>query len=97
MATGSAHDMGTRRFGRFNWLGLWTLLGTLSTGSHGFFLILSAPVWILTGTVAAVNQSRQPVLTYPRQGWAGWRAYARFPQGLPPGLARAALDPKPER
>lgn len=25
MATGSAHDMGARRFGRFNWLGLWTL------------------------------------------------------------------------
>jgi len=69
-------------------LGWWTLLGTLSTASHGAFLVLSAPVWILGGTVAAVAQSNTPVLKYQGHSWEAFRAFSRFPQGLPPALAR---------
>lgn len=66
---------------------VWTLLGALSTITHGFFLVLSAPVWITTGVTASVSESRRARLTYPDQArWEDLRPYARFPQGLPPGI-----------
>lgn len=58
----------------------WSLVGTVSTISHGFFAIISATVWAAAGTAAS---------------WATWsprlglesceraRPFARFPQGLP--------------
>lgn len=69
-------------------LGGWTLLGILSTASHGVNLALSAPVWILVGTAAAVAQSYTPVLKYQGHSWEAFGAFSRFPQGLPPALAR---------
>lgn len=75
--------------------GLWTLLGVLSTVSHGFVLILSAPVWIITGSITTATQSHQPESVYPRVGWAAIAPYARFPQGLPPGIDLARLTPEP--
>lgn len=69
-------------------LGGWTLLGILSTASHGVNLALSAPVWILVGTAAAVAQSHTPVLKYQGHSWEAFGAFSRFPQGLPPALAR---------
>jgi hypothetical protein len=74
-------------------LQLWTALGTLSTLSHGFGLILSAPLWLLTGTLATTAASHAPRIqsTDP----AALRPYARFPQGMPPGLDRSTLRRKP--
>jgi hypothetical protein len=71
----------------------WGVLGTLSTLSHGFVLILSAPIWALTATSVAATASYAPrvVSTDPVM----LRTYARFPQGIPPGLDRATLRPKP--
>lgn len=65
---------------------VWGSLGTASTVSHGFILIFSAPVWLLTTTVVASIESRHPRLEYPDHGWAELGHWARFPQGLPPGL-----------
>lgn len=78
-----------------NWstLGVWIALGTLSTISHGFFLILSAPVWIIGGSAAASRQSYRPIYTNPPLETL--RRFARFPQGLPPDLERNQLRPKP--
>ncbi|MBL0214453.1 MAG: hypothetical protein IPQ07_11255 [Myxococcales bacterium] len=67
-------------------LGPWALLGTLSTITHGFFLILSAPVWILTGSLAAGAESRHVVMEFPESSWSEIGDWARFPQGMPPGL-----------
>ena len=80
-----------------NWgyLSTWTALGTLSTLSHGVVLILSAPVWMLGGSAAAAAQSYRPMINDP--GPEILRRYARFPQGLPPGVAREALTSKPAR
>ncbi len=76
----------------------WTLLGTLSTVTHGFFLILSGPVWILTGSIAASVESRHIVLSYPEHGWGEIVQWSRFPQGLPPGVDEEALTtPKARR
>jgi hypothetical protein len=77
---------------------VWTFLGTVSTVSHGKFLILSAPVWIITGTVVGINQTRGPIERYPGDNpWDAWnelRVFARFPQGLPESVDRAMLAPK---
>lgn len=76
-------------------LQLWTVVGTLSTASHGFGLILTGPVWLLTGTLAASAASYAPRI--PSTEPAVLRPFARFPQGIPPGLDRATLRSKPWR
>ncbi|MBC8374723.1 MAG: hypothetical protein H8E26_01690 [FCB group bacterium] len=72
----------------------WTVLGTFSTISHGFLLILSAPIWIISGSTAAAIQSRKPILDYPKISLDQFKKYARFPQGLPANLNRAKIKPK---
>ena len=62
----------------------WSILGTVSTISHGFYAIISANVWAAAGTVAtAMSWS-------PRMGLDACdraRPFARFPQGLPASFA----------
>lgn len=72
-------------------LGVWGALGTLSTISHGFVLVLSAPIWIISSSVAAASASHAPILSFPGDGWDEFAAWARFPQGLPPGIASTDL------
>lgn len=74
-------------------LAAWTLLGTVSTLSHGVGLIVSAPVWILTGSIATASASRAPRRQYrsEAEAWQEFRKFARFPQGLPPGVQRTSL------
>jgi hypothetical protein len=72
----------------------WSVLGTLSTASHGFGLIISAPVWIISGTAATSAQSYAPQLSFPKKSWGEFRKYARFPNGLPPNIDRRALRSK---
>lgn len=73
-------------------LGYWSLGGTVSTFSHGFFLVFSAPVWLITGTTFTVLQSRRPIVTDPELDLL--RRYARFPQGLPSEVSRGSLTAK---
>lgn len=74
-------------------LQLWSLFGTVSTVSHGFVLILTAPMWMLAGTVATSAASYAPriISTDPLV----LQPFARFPQGIPPGLDRTTLRSKP--
>jgi len=68
-------------------LGAWMALGTLSTLSHGAYLILTAPLlWLTGGGASVADESRGGFIPE-----AQFRAYARFPQGLPPGLDLATL------
>jgi hypothetical protein len=76
-------------------LALWTLAGTLSTFSQGVGFVFSMPVWIIAGTGATASQSRAPQIVLPDATWEAARVYARFPQGLPAGLDRSSLRPKP--
>jgi hypothetical protein len=59
-------------------LRLWTILGTVSTVSHGFVLVLTAPIWAIAGSTATASASKAPRVesTDP----ALLRVYARFPQ-----------------
>lgn len=75
-------------------LAAWTFAGTLSTLSHGVGLILSAPVWIIAGTISTAGQSWQPILKFPKAPWSEFQKYARFPQGLPPNVDQSQLNRK---
>ena len=69
---------------------MWTVLGTLSTLSHGGFLVLTAPLlWGVGGGAATASESHSGVEESLRDA----RKYARFPQGLPEGLDLAAMPP----
>lgn len=74
-------------------LGVWALLGVLSTPSHGFILVLSTPLWLLVGVIPTAVQSYTPRIKYPSKTWDEFRKFARFPQGLPEGFARG-IRPK---
>ena len=74
-------------------LGRWTGVLVATTLTHGYVLLLTAPVWTAVGigsTAAATHAPRVQSVTP-----AVLRTYARFPQGLPPHLDRGALRPKP--
>lgn len=72
-------------------LGGVVALGTISTLSHGFILILSAPLWLIVGSVTAYLRSDEPLIDYPEKPLEKFVPFARFPQGLPPGLDRQAI------
>jgi len=72
-------------------LGTWTLLGAVSTASHGVISIISLPVWVLGGSLATHAQASSARRSHPRLEWKELAMYARFPQGPPPGLDLRAL------
>ena len=74
-----------------SWL-TWGLLGTATTVSHGYFLMFSAPLWLLTTSIVAATESRGSLTKYPEEAkWLQLAIWARFPQGVPPGLPDDAL------
>ena len=52
------------------YMGAWTLAGIISTISHGYALVISAPTWIIGGGVATIAQSHKPILDYPKNTWS---------------------------
>lgn len=72
-------------------LGLWSLGGVLSTASHGVLLILTAPLWALVGGSLTVHESNHIMRYYPKHSLKELSKWARFPQGMPPGLSEQAL------
>ena len=76
---------------------LWTVVGTLSTISNGWFLIFSAPMWIVGGSLAVGSESRAPERKSPRLSWEELAPYARFPQGMPEGMELSTLKAKTVR
>ena len=75
---------------------LVTAAGVLSTASNGVVLILTAPVWIIAGSVTAGAVSREPLHDVPSKSWREVSIYARFPQGLPADFDAAGIrfDPR---
>ncbi len=67
-------------------LAIWGGLGTASTLSHGGWLLISAPAWILTSIAAGSINRHHPFYDYPDHPAEELRAFARFPQGVPPGV-----------
>ncbi|MGE5179646.1 MAG: hypothetical protein ACM3PF_11165 [Bacteroidota bacterium] len=71
-----------------------TTLGTIVSLSHGLGFIISGPIWIITGSIAAGAGSREPLRDVSGATWESVSKYARFPAGMPPGIDRDALLPK---
>ena len=71
---------------------IWGALGGLSTISHGFVLILTAPTWIVASSLAGASASKAPRVRSVDP--AKLAPFARFPQGLPPDIDRAATRGK---
>lgn len=65
---------------------VWGTVGTVSTISHGFFLVFSAPVWIGATSLITAIESRKPIVDYPEHGLVDLARWARFPQGMPRSL-----------
>jgi hypothetical protein len=70
-------------------------LGFLSTVSNGWYLVFTGPLWLIGGTIAAIARALDPIIDYPGEPLAAFRAYARFPQGLPTGIDRSSVRMKP--
>lgn len=75
----------------------WTLVGTVSTLSHGVVLIISAPAWLLLGSVITSTSAHSSEINVPapHRTWDDLKPYARFPQGMPADVDRGALRPRP--
>jgi hypothetical protein len=75
---------------------LWTV-GTLSTLSHGAYLLFTAPTWIATGISSGVAAGRMASIRANRdRAWGLWQ-FARFPAGLPKGFVDASASAKESR
>jgi hypothetical protein len=69
-------------------------LGAISTISNGAFLILTAPMWLIGGSIAANSQGKLGLEDLPPMQWAELGRFARFPQGIPASLDRRTLRPR---
>lgn len=77
-------------------MGLWMAMGTLSTISHGYFLSLTAPAWLLIGGASVHANEQGGRIRYPSaHSLRELSMYARFPQGMPSNLDRERLAYKP--
>jgi hypothetical protein len=93
----ASRDVLSARLVRYNsggWMEAAVILGTLSTLSNGAFLIFTAPMWLIGGSIAAANRSFDPIIDYPHRPLRDFTPYARFPQGLPPGVDQQLIKKK---
>ncbi len=73
-------------------MAVWAAIGTVGTLSHGVGLILSAPVWIIVGTASTSGVSHEPeAKARTPERIRELRKFARFPQGMPAGVAITAV------
>lgn len=75
-------------------LGIWTGAGTVSTISHGWLAIVSAPLWLglgITSTVIAAHGNDTEVLP---PDFDRAKQFARYPQGMP-GTLPSRRTPAP--
>ena len=65
--------------------GLWVSVGTIATISNGYYLMITAPLWLVFGIPAVVGESardRYETEEPPEEYWESIRKFARFPQGI---------------
>ncbi len=86
MARDGVSKARVKGFARDGGLSSWTALGTTSTLSHGFGLVLSLPLWIIVGTSSSGAYDRECSLDHPKKPWEDLAAFARFPLGPPAGM-----------
>lgn len=68
--------------------GIWGSAGTASVPSHGFYMVLTLPAWLLTWIPIVAYESSAGEDTASPDGFDALFQYARWPQGMPPSRAR---------
>ncbi len=71
------------------------LYGTGSAVTHGWYGILSAPIWIISGILANRKFSNSSIIKYhsrSNDSWTDLRIYSRFPGGVPKSLNRKKIN-----
>ena len=74
--------------------GLWAILGVLSTASHGGWLLLTAPIWIISGIGFSSGESKTGLMEFQGPPSEEIKKFARFPQGLPKNIDLQSLKVK---
>lgn len=65
----------------------WTIpFFGLATFSHGYYLVISAPVNLIITTAITVATASQFEYNEKEMTWERLKMFARFPQGIPPGI-----------
>lgn len=75
----------------------WGVLGSLSTITHLILAPLTLPLWILTSAGTESAETRHVIMDYPGDRLDDFAMWARFPQGMPPGIDPRALVPPAPR
>jgi hypothetical protein len=71
--------------------------GILSTISNGFFLVFTAPLWAVVGSVSIVSASNARSYAVEPSDYNLLVQFARFPQGMPPGQGECPQHEAPGR
>ena len=66
-------------------------LGIISTLSHGYFSLLTAPLWLIGGSITTAVRSHEPIVDFKNDEYSGFSQFARYPQGLPPAMNRQQI------
>lgn len=69
----------------------WTWSGAVSSLTHGWFAVVSVPMWLITGITASEFERRAGLKHYPDVPLSEFRAFARFPQGRPVSVDPSVL------
>jgi hypothetical protein len=75
-------------------LAVGRILGFFSTFSNGAFLLFTAPMWLIGGTIAVINRSYDPIVDYPKKPLNEFKPFARYPQGIPEQINRSEISMK---
>ena len=70
---------------------VWTILGTASTLSHGFFLVFTAPTWLAVGIPSSIEEGSKVVKVDGPDTPQLWQ-FARYPAGMPRPAPAPAAD-----
>jgi hypothetical protein len=74
-------------------MGVWGLFGTLSTISHGFFFLFTAPIWLISSSIAAGAEASHVELDLEDETLDDIAKWARYPQGMPIRVAKPVARP----
>jgi hypothetical protein len=64
--------------------GVWTGLGAASTLTHGFYFVLTGPLWLAVGIPVTALEAADGQQRLAPDGLDALFQYARWPQGMPP-------------
>lgn len=76
-----------------NQVSILAVVGTLSTVSNGFGLVLTGPLWLIVGITGSNAQAAASRVRVQDDNLTPLAPFARFPQGMPPDVDPRSLPP----